>query len=91
MGKGPSPERAATTRLRRFQTFRPSTRNGEVRPSRDISGRAKDHPVAQDGVIRARVADVPTVGSRQLAKQVPCFLEVASVEALGEPAVGGCE
>jgi hypothetical protein len=30
--KGPSPERAATTRLRRSRTFAPPPWNGEVRP-----------------------------------------------------------
>jgi hypothetical protein len=50
MVKRPSPERAATAALRRFQTFAPCSPNGEFRPNCDIGhtrlGRPLPDPTA---------------------------------------------
>jgi hypothetical protein len=43
------------------------------------------------GMLSTRLVNMPTAGSRQLVEQPLRFFQVGGVEALGEPAVDGCE
>src|SRR5271163_417370 len=51
-----------------------------------VDGRA-----GQGADIRAGFRHMPVAGSRQFAEQRSCVLEIGGIEALGEPAVHGCE
>src|SRR5262249_30084940 len=42
-------------------------------------------------IIRARLVDVSTAGSRQLAEQLLRFFQIGGIEAFGEPVINGGE
>src|SRR5215831_14410227 len=66
-------------------------RNGTARPDTQETFLVTpaDRRVGQKAVIRVRLLDMPTAGSRQLIEQPLRFFQIGGVEALGEPAVDG--
>jgi len=91
LGKvGARADRRAEPRLMMPVSRKGRGRKDEVRHSRDIPGCA-DGRVTRGAVICARLVAVPTAGSRQLVDQPLRFSQIAGVEALGEPAVNGCQ
>ena len=87
MVKRPSPERAATTRLRRVRPTAGPQWNRNVWTLKRHSWPRDARRVTQEAVTRARLVDVPRPRLCQLIEQRLRLSQNRGAEALGEPAV----
>jgi hypothetical protein len=96
----PSPDRTATREMRRFQTFLPSPRNGEVRPTPDLRREESNirdvpkHPIVRRKVnmlSRCTRGDDPVAAAATIIKtSASASISVCAPEPFARTRKGSC-